>query len=105
MSAVLSETRGWIEAAQAVQADTIALRRAIHPEPELGLQTPKTMAKVRAALADLPLEWKTGKSTTGAVAGLRGARPGPTVRPPADTDALPLPAHTALPFRSKLAAP
>ena len=59
---------GWIEAAKAVQADTIALRRAIHAEPELGLHTPKTMAKVRAALADLPLEWKTGKSTTGAVA-------------------------------------
>jgi metal-dependent amidase/aminoacylase/carboxypeptidase family protein len=50
-----------------------ALRRAIHGEPELGLHTPRTMAKVRAALAHLPLEWRTGPSTTGAVAVLRGA--------------------------------
>ena len=55
----------WMEAAQAVQADTVALRRAIHAEPELGLRLPKTTAKVRAALAGLPLEWKTGPSTTG----------------------------------------
>ena len=65
---VVTEPRGWYDAAQAMQADTVALRRSIHAEPELGLQTPKTIAKVRAALADLPLEWKTGSSTTGAVA-------------------------------------
>ena len=95
--------RGWIEAAQAVQADTVKLRRAIHAEPELGLQTPKTMAKVREALADLPLEWKTGKSTTGAVAILRGARPGRTVLLRGDMDALPMPEDTGLPFSSSVA--
>ena len=103
MSAVLSEKRGWIEAAQALQADTVALRRAIHAEPELGLQTPKTMAKVREALAGLPLEWKTGRSTTGAVAVLRGARPGRTVLLRGDMDALPMPEDTGLPFRSTVA--
>jgi len=95
--------RGWIEAAQAVQADTVALRRAIHAEPELGLQTPKTMAKVRAALAGLPLEWKTGKSTAGAVAILRGARVGRSVLLRGDMDALPMPEDTGLPFRSTVA--
>ena len=99
----LSEIRGWLEAAQAVQADTVALRRAIHAEPELGLQTPKTMAKVRAALEGLPLEWKTGKSTTGAVAVLRGAKPGRTVLLRGDMDALPMPEDTGLPFCSKVA--
>jgi hippurate hydrolase len=99
----LSEIRGWLEAAQAVQADTVALRRAIHAEPELGLQTPKTMAKVRAALEGLPLEWKTGKSTTGAVAVLRGAKPGRTVLLRGDMDALPMPEDTWLPFCSKVA--
>jgi hippurate hydrolase len=103
MSAVLSEKRGWMEAAQAVHAETVALRRAIHAEPELGLQTPKTMAKVRAALAGLPLEWKTGKSTTGAVAVLRGAKPGRTVLLRGDMDALPMPEDTGLPFRSTVA--
>ncbi len=86
-----------------MQADTIALRRAIHAEPELGLQTPKTMAKVREALSGLPLEWKTGASTTGAVANLRGARPGRTVLLRGDMDALPMPEDTGLPFRSRIA--
>jgi amidohydrolase len=99
---MVSEVRGWFAAAQAVQGETVALRRAIHAEPELGLQTPKTIAKVRAALQGLPLEWKTGKSTTGAVAVLRGARPGRTVLLRGDMDALPMPEDTSLPFKSKV---
>ncbi|HEV8097109.1 MAG TPA: M20 family metallopeptidase [Burkholderiales bacterium] len=103
MNDVVDATSGWIDAAQSVQADTVALRRAIHAEPELGLQTPQTMAKVRAALAGLPLEWKTGKSTTGAVAVLRGGRPGRTVLLRGDMDALPMPEDTDLPFKSTVA--
>ena len=102
MNDVVDATRGWIDAAQSVQAETIALRRAIHAEPELGLQTPKTMAKVREALAGLPLEWKTGKSTTGAIAVLRGAKPGRTVLLRGDMDALPMPEDTDLPFKSTI---
>ena len=98
----VTEVRGWFDAAQAMQADTVALRRAIHAEPELGLQTPKTLAKVRAALAGLPLEWKTGPSTTGAVAVLRGAKPGRTVLLRGDMDALPMPEDTGLPFGSRV---
>jgi hippurate hydrolase len=93
-------TGGWYDAAQAIHADTVALRRAIHAEPELGLQTPRTLAKVRAALADLPLEWKTGPSTTGAIAVLRGAKPGRTVLLRGDMDALPMPEDTGLQFKS-----
>jgi hippurate hydrolase len=102
MNDMVTEVHNWFEAAQALQADTIALRRAIHAEPELGLQTPKTLAKVRAALDGLPLEWKTGASTTGAIAILRGARPGRTVLLRGDMDALPMPEDTGLPFRSKV---
>ncbi|MGH8675368.1 MAG: M20 metallopeptidase family protein [Burkholderiales bacterium] len=103
MNDVVTATASWIDAAQTVQADTVALRRAIHAEPELGLQTPKTIAKVRAALAGLPLEWKTGPSTTGAVAVLRGGRPGRTVLLRGDMDALPMPEDTDLPFKSTIA--
>src|SRR6185369_6579253 len=99
---VRTEATDWYDAAQAVQGHTIALRRAIHAEPELGLQTPKTLAKVRAALADLPLEWKTGPSTTGAIAVLRGARPGRTVLLRGDMDALPMPEDTDLDFKSTI---
>lgn len=81
-----------------------ALRRAIHAEPELGLHTPLTIAKVRAALAHLPLEWRVGPSTTGAVAVLRGgAGPGPTVLLRGDMDALPMGEETGLPFASTIA--
>jgi len=96
------EPGGWFDAAKAIQADTVALRRAIHAEPELGLQTPKTLAKVQEALAGLPLEWKTGKSTTGAIAVLRGGKPGRTVLLRGDMDALPMPEDTGLPFRSNV---
>lgn len=80
----------------------VALRRAIHAEPELGLQTPKTRDKVRAALADLPLEWKEGGATTGAVATLKGGRPGRRVLLRGDMDALPLEEHTGLDFASTI---
>ena len=102
MNDMVTATHDWIDAAKSVQSETIALRRAIHAEPELGLQTPKTIAKVRAALAGLPLQWNTGASTTGAVAILRGARPGRTVLLRGDMDALPMPEDTDLPFRSKV---
>jgi hippurate hydrolase len=77
-----------------------ALRRAIHAEPELGLQTPLTLAKVRAELADVELEWREGSSCTGAVAMLRGAGAGKTVLLRGDMDALPMPEETGLDFAS-----
>lgn len=79
-----------------------ALRRAIHAEPELGLETPLTLAKVRAELADLPLEWREGTSCTGAVATLRGVRPGPAVLLRGDMDALPMEEATELDFASAI---
>lgn len=80
--------------------ELIALRRAIHAEPELGLHTPKTTARVRAALAGLPLEFRTGPSTSGLVAVLEGARPGPRVLLRGDMDALPMQEDTGLAFAS-----
>jgi hippurate hydrolase len=90
-----------IEDARAIAGDLVALRRAIHAEPELGLHTPKTRDKVRAALAHLPLEWREGPSTTGLVATLGGgAGPGPSVLLRGDMDALPMPEETGLDFAS-----
>jgi len=45
-------TENLLDSALGLSDGIVALRRAIHAEPELGLHTPKTMAKVRAALAD-----------------------------------------------------
>ena len=102
MNDIAMDPSGWLALAESLQPDTVALRRAIHEEPELGLETPKTLAKVKAALAGLPLEWKQGKSSTGAIAVLRGAKPGRTVLLRGDMDALPMPEDTGLPFRSKV---
>ena len=69
-------TEDLLQDARGIADRITALRRAIHAEPELGLQTPKTLAKVRAELADLPLEWREGTSCTGAVAILNAGKEG-----------------------------
>jgi hippurate hydrolase len=95
---------GLLEQAHGFSADIIALRRAIHAEPELGLHNPLTRDKIRAALAHLPLDWREGASTTGLVAVLKGgAGPGRRVLLRGDTDALPMDEDTGLPFASTLA--
>ncbi len=94
----------WVAAGAAQLDGAVALRRAIHADPELGLHNPRTRDKVKAALADLPLEWREGPSTTGLVAVLRGGAAGGTGRTVllrADTDALPVAEETGLPFASR----
>jgi hippurate hydrolase len=85
-------------------ADRITtLRRAIHAEPELGLHTPRTRDKIRAALAHLPLEWLEGPSTTGLVAILKGgAGSGRAVLLRGDMDALAMPEETGLEYASTI---
>ncbi|RVQ67068.1 amidohydrolase [Croceicoccus ponticola] len=94
-------------ASEAIGPQITALRRAIHADPELGLETPRTMAKVREALADLPLEWREGPSTTGQVAVLKGGaqREGESCRRVllrGDMDALPMGEETGLDFASAI---
>ena len=93
-------TEALLEDARAIADRITALRRAIHAEPELGLETPKTLAKVRAELADLPLEWREGPSCTGAVAVLNAGKAGRSVLLRGDMDALPMTEETGLPFAS-----
>lgn len=93
-------TSGWTADAEAILPDLVALRRDIHAEPELGLQNPKTLAKIKAALAGLPLEYREGPSTTGLIAILRGSDNGRTVLLRGDMDALPLHEDTGLDYAS-----
>ncbi|HMJ93648.1 MAG TPA: M20 family metallopeptidase, partial [Allosphingosinicella sp.] len=88
--------------AETLLPEIVALRRAIHREPELGLRTPKTAAKVREALAGLPLDWREGPSTSGLIATLRGGREGRRVLLRGDMDALPMPEDTGLDFASEV---
>ncbi|MES2338921.1 MAG: M20 family metallopeptidase [Pseudomonadota bacterium] len=100
-------TTDWTAAGAAELDDIIALRRAIHAEPEIGLHCPLTTAKLRAALAGLPLEIHESTSTTGFVAILRGGSNakgdnGRTVLLRGDMDALPMQEDTGLPFASTI---
>jgi amidohydrolase len=76
------------------------LRHAIHREPEIGLDLPKTQAKVLDALDGLPLEISTGRTLSSVTAVLRGGRPGPVVLLRGDMDALPVTEETGLPYAS-----
>ena len=92
----------WTHPAQAALPGMTALRRAIHAEPELGLHNPRTAEKIMAALAGLSLEFRTGPSTTGIIATLKGPANGRTVLLRGDTDALPMPEETGLDFASTI---
>lgn len=86
--------------AAAILPELVALRRALHADPELGLDLPRTQQRVLAALDGLPLEITTGTETTSVVAVLRGALPGPTVLLRGDMDALPIDEATGLEYAS-----
>jgi amidohydrolase len=88
------------EAAQ-LAGEVAELRHAIHREPEIGLDLPKTQAKVLAALDGLPLEISTGRGVSSVTAVLRGG-PGPVVLLRGDMDALPVTEETGLPYASQV---
>ena len=108
MTTTIAHRTDW-SAIGAGQLDgVIALRRAIHAEPEVGLHCPRTTEKAKAALAGLPLEIHDSTSTTGFVAILRGGRTGGagsngrTVLLRGDMDALPMTEETGVPFASTI---
>jgi len=91
------------EEAARIAGDIAELRHAIHREPEIGLDLPKTQDKVLAALDGLPLEISTGLGLSSVTAVLRGGRsqgPGPVVLLRGDMDALPVTEETHLPYAS-----
>ncbi|MEH3036839.1 MAG: M20 family metallopeptidase [Sphingomonas adhaesiva] len=108
MSTTLATRTDWSAIGAEQLADVIALRRAIHAEPEVGLHCPLTTQKAKAALAGLPLEIHDSRSTTGFIAILRGGRTGGagsngrTVLLRGDMDALPMTEETGLPFASTI---
>lgn len=89
------------EDAAALRGELALLRRDLHQIPEIGLHLPLTQARVRTALADLPLEVSTGTGLSSITAVLRGARPGPVVLLRGDMDALPVAEETGAEFTSR----
>lgn len=87
--------------AQALQPGMVTLRRALHANPELGLDLPETQRKVVEALAGLEVEVTLGRSLSSVTAVLRGGADGPSVLLRADMDALPMVEKTGLDYASQ----
>jgi amidohydrolase len=87
--------------AHAMNGELAEMRHALHREPEIGLDLPRTQEKVLAALDGLPVEVSTGQALSSVTAVLRGAHPGPVVLLRGDMDALPVNEQVDVPFRSR----
>jgi hippurate hydrolase len=83
-------------------AELTKLRRAIHAEPEIGLDLPRTQRKVLDALDGLPLEITLGEGLSSVTAVLRGGQPGETVLLRGDMDALPVTERASVPYASTI---
>jgi len=93
-----------LDEARTILGEVVELRRSIHREPELGLELPKTQAKVLAAIEPLRLAVRSGQRATSVLADLRGgAGPGRSIILRADMDALPLQEDTDVSFKSTVA--
>ena len=92
----------FLSEASEIQSDLAAIRRHIHQEPEIGLDLPKTQAKIIAALEGLGLEISTGKSLSSVTAVLRAGNSDKTVLLRADMDALPVAELADLPYKSQI---
>jgi len=88
--------------AAGISGELVALRRALHREPEIGLDLPRTQEKVLAALEPLGLEITKGEALSSVTAVLRGARQGPVVLLRGDMDALPVTELTGEEFSSEV---
>jgi hippurate hydrolase len=62
------------EDATAIAGELTHLRRAIHAEPEIGLNLPLTQQKIVAALDGLPLEVTLGSALSSVTAVLHGVK-------------------------------
>ena len=91
-----------LEQARGLLPETVALRRELHQHPELGLDLPRTQARVLEAIADLGLDVRTGDALSSVVATLDTGRPGGTVLLRGDMDALPMPEDTGLVYASEI---
>ncbi len=110
--------KGVLEKAEAIKAQIIADREALHQMPEVGVYTPNTAAYVKSRLTELGIEYKDcgihsaqerekmlkigygdAPESTGVV-GVIG-RGGPCILLRADMDGLPMEETTGLAFASK----
>ncbi|MGW0880329.1 M20 metallopeptidase family protein [Streptomyces sp. NPDC002671] len=90
-----------LDEARRLAPEAVALRRALHSSPELGLDLPGTQRLLLDALDGLGLELRTGRALSSVTATLSGPADGPAILLRADMDALPVTEETGLPYASR----
>ncbi|KQW06410.1 amidohydrolase [Leifsonia sp. Root4] len=98
MTAKATAMSGLVDEAATLLPALVRLRREIHSDPELGLELPRTQARILDALAPLELEITLGSALGSVAAVLRGGGQGPTVLLRGDMDALPMRERTGLDY-------
>jgi len=89
--------------ARAMKDELVAIRRALHRYPELAFQEQRTAEAGRSWFQSLGLPVQHSiAGTTGLVATLDSARPGPTLLIRADMDALPIAEETGAEYASQV---
>jgi amidohydrolase len=83
-----------------VDESMVELRHDLHAHPELAFQEHRTTQVVRNRLVELGWELATCPTETGAVAVLRGAKPGNRIMIRADIDGLPVTEENEISFAS-----
>src|SRR5688500_9382216 len=89
-------------AADRNEAQTIAWRKHIHQNPELGNREFNTAKLIADHLRKLGLEVTEGVARTGVVGLLKGGKPGPCIALRADMDALPIVEKVNISFASQV---
>jgi hippurate hydrolase len=93
-----------LEAIAPFHEELTAIRRELHANPELGLDTPRTAALVAERLASWGIEVATGVGGHGVVGTIKGSGgDGPIVGLRADMDALPILEAADVPWKSQVA--
>lgn len=95
-------TTPFLDEAQELQDELVAIRRDLHQHPELGFQEQRTSGIVAERLSALGYEVQTGVGKTGVVGLLGGdSDNGRTVLLRFDMDALPIHEENDVPYRSQ----
>ncbi|HDR14104.1 MAG TPA: amidohydrolase, partial [Desulfobacteraceae bacterium] len=94
-------THELLERAQEIREWMTGLRRAIHRNPELGMQEYQTTKLVKAELEKIGVPVKETGLEAGVLALLEGTGEGPVTGLRADMDALPLTERTGLDYASR----
>lgn len=85
-----------------ITPQTVAWRRQIHTNPEVGFEEHKTAVLVESVLRDAGIEVTRFPGSTAVLGVIKGAKPGRTIALRADMDALPLQELADVEFKSQI---